>query len=135
MTQRSEEAKEYLHEHFFIDPSKYDIIMGYRADDSYYSFAQDFVSGTIPLSKLSEAMNLGKLGMQIVLKSEKSFSQIVFLGAEPADSSVYYEKKTARDRKARKAYRSTKQKGRSIDELFMIDIMREGMRNDDPRLR
>ena len=34
---------------FFIDPDLYDMIIGYRADDSYFTFAQDFVSGTISL--------------------------------------------------------------------------------------
>ena len=66
----AEEAKDYLQRHFFVDPSEYDVIIGYRADDSYFTFAQDFVAGTISLSKLSEAMRLGKLGEQIVLKRE-----------------------------------------------------------------
>ena len=131
----AEEAKDYLQQHFFVDPSSYDVIIGYRADDSYFSFAQDFVSGAIPLSKLSEAMRLGKLGEQIVFKSRKAFSCIIFKGAEPARASVWYEKKTVRDREARKAYRKTKRTSSMVDELFMIDIMREGIKNGDPRLR
>ena len=131
----AEEAKHYLQDHFFIDPASYDIIIGYRADDSYFSFAQDFVAGAISLSKLSEAMHLGKLGEQIVLKSEASFSQIRFIGAEPADAEVYYEKKMERDRSARRAYRRTKRSRDSLNELYMLDIMREGMKNGDPRLR
>ena len=131
----AEEAKNYLYKHFFIDPSGYDIIIGYRADDSYFSFAQDFIAGTISLSKLSEAMRLGKLGEQIVLKSEKSFSHIHFTGAKPASSSVYYEKKASRDREARREYRKTKTSQDGFNELFMIDIMREEIKNDDPRLR
>ncbi len=129
------EAKDYLQEHFFIDPSNYDVIIGYRADDSYFSFAQDFIAGTISLSKLSEAMRLGKLGEQIVLKSEASYSHIHFLGAEAADASIYFEKKNTRDRDARRAYRETKTKQDSVNELFIIDIMREEITNDDPRLR
>ena len=131
----AEEAKDYLQEHFFIDPSAYDVIIGYRADDSYFSFAQDFIAGTISLSKLSMAMRLGKLGEQIVFKSEESFRHIRFINAEPADASTYYEKKTTRDRDARREYRNTKQSPDSINELFIIDIMREGITNGDPRLR
>ena len=131
----AEEAKNYLHEHFFIDPSGYDIIIGYRADDSYFTFAQDFISGAISLEKLSEAMRLGKFGEQIVLKSRESFTHIQFTGAEPASAAVYYEKKTVRDREARREYRKTKRSPDSIHELFMIDIMREAIQNDDPRLR
>ena len=131
----AEEAKNYLQKHFFVDPAPYDVIIGYRADDSYFTFAQDFVAGAISLKKLSEAMRLGKLGEQIVLKSEKAFEHIRFVGAEPADAETYYEKKALRDREARRAYRSTRQVSNALNELYMIDIMREGIQNGDPRLR
>ena len=131
----AEEAKRYLQKHFFIEPSSYDVIIGYRADDSYFTFAQDFVSGVIPLSKLSEAMHLGKLGEQIVFKSRESFSHLRFIDAEPASASVWYEKKATRDREARRAYRNTQKTSSMVNELFMIDIMREGIKNGDPRLR
>ncbi len=131
----AEEAKEYLQKHFFVDPEDCDVIIGYRADDSYFSFARDFISGTISLAKLSEAMRLGKLGEQIVIKSREAFSRIRFLDAEPVNALIYYEKKAARDREARKAYHSTKRSADSINELFMIDIMREEIKNGDPRLR
>lgn len=131
----AEKAKNYLQQHFFVDPAPYDVIIGYRADDSYFTFAQDFVAGTISLKKLSEAMRLGKLGEQIVLKSEKAFEHIRFVGAEPADAETYYEKKALRDREARRAYRSTRQVSNALNELYMIDIMREGIENGDPRLR
>ena len=119
---------------FFINPSDYDVIIGYRADDSYFSFAQDFVAGTISLSKLSEAMRLGKLGEQIAFKSKESYSHIKFLGSEQVDPAIYFEKKSDRDREARRAYRSTKSSTDNINDLFMIDIMREGIKNGDPRL-
>ena len=131
----AEEAKDYLQRHFFIDPEDYDVIIGYRADDSYFTFAQDFITGTISFSKLSEAMRLGKLGEQIVFKSLEAFSHIRFTAAELADAETYYEKKVSRDRDARRAYRNTNQVSDSINELFMIDIMREGITNGDARLR
>ena len=131
----AEEAKNYLQQNFFIDPSSYDVIIGYRADDSYFSFAQDFISGAIPLSKLSEAMRLGKLGEQIVFKSREAFSHIRFTGAESAKASIWYEKKCTRDREARRAYRSVRKSTSLINELFIIDIMREGIKNGDTRLR
>jgi hypothetical protein len=131
----AEEAKDYLQKHFFIDPSTYDIIIGYRADDSYFTFAQDFVAGTISLSKLSEAMRLGKLGEQIVFKSQDAFKCIHFVSAKPVSAATFYEKKATRDREARRAYRSTKRSPDGINELFMLDIMREGIQNGDPRLR
>ena len=131
----AEEAKDYLQQHFFIDPEEYDIIIGYRADDSYFSFAQDFISGTISLRKLSEAMRLGRLGEQIVLKSEKSYKQIRFLDAEFAESEIWYEKKAVRDRDARREYRKNKRSVDDISDIYMLDIMREGMTSGDSRLR
>lgn len=131
----AEEAKKYLQEHFFVDPSPYDIIIGYRADDSYFSFAQDFVAGTISLRKLSEAMRLGKLGEQIVLKSEKSYTHIRFLDAENVEAEKWYDKKTMRDREARRKYRRSKGTAEGLGELYMLDIMREGISNGDSRLR
>lgn len=130
----AEEAKNYLQEHFFVDLSLYDIIIGYRADDSYFTFAQDFVAGTISLRKLSEAMRLGRLGEQIVLKSRTAFERIRFVSAERAAADSYYEKKILRDRDARREYRSIRQSSDGINELYMIDIMREGIENGDPRL-
>ncbi|SFS81431.1 Protein of unknown function [Succinivibrio dextrinosolvens] len=131
----SEDAKTYLQQNFFIDPEPYDVIIGYRADDSYFSFAQDFVAGTISLAKLTEAMHLGKLGEQIVFKSQKAFSHLKFIGAEDAVASIYFKKKDDRDKAARQAYRQTRSSSDSIDALFILDIMRENIKNDDPRIR
>ena len=131
----AEEAKEYLQTNFYVAISSYDVIIGYRAGDSYFSFAQDFVAGTISLRKLSEATHLGKLGEQIVLKSERSYRHIRFLDAEPADAATYYEKKADRDREARREYRKKKQMADVSEELYMLDILREGIKNGDPRLR
>ncbi|RGG05254.1 DUF3990 domain-containing protein [Ruminococcus sp. AF27-12AA] len=130
----AEEAKKYIKEHFLIDITPYDIIVGYRADNSYFSFAQDFVSGVISLEKLSEAMRLGKLGEQIVLKSPKAFETIYFQNYENVDAEIYYIKKVEREREARREYRKRKKESADIHELFMLDIMREGMENDDTRL-
>ena len=117
------------------DHKNFDLIVGYRADDSYFSFAQDFVAGTISLRKLSEAMRLGKLGEQIVLKSQMAYDQIQFLDATPAGAKTYYEKKAIRDREARREYRKTKGAADGLSELYMLDIMREGITNGDSRLR
>ncbi len=131
----AEQAKKYLQEHFFVNPEEYDVVIGYRADDSYFSFAQDFVTNGISLAKLSEAMHLGKLGEQIVLKSEKAHRAVRFLGAEKAEASIWSEQKAARDREARRAYRNTRQKADGLEDIYMLDIMREGMTHGDPRLR
>lgn len=130
----AEPAKNYIKENFLPDISTYDVIIGYRADDSYFSFAQDFVSGVISLQKLVQAMRLGKLGEQIVLKSPKAFAQIQFAGYENADAEEYYIKKNEREREARRQYRRNKKEKADVNELFILDIMREEIKNGDARL-
>lgn len=131
----SELGKKYLIENFNVDISSYDIIKGYRADDSYFSFAQDFLNNTITLKKLSKAMKLGKLGEQIVLKSPNAFFKIKFIDYEIADKEIYYQLKRNRDILARTAYfDSRKESFIHDDDLFLADIIRKGIKNNDPRL-
>lgn len=130
----SEQAKMYIKTNFLPDISSYDVIIGYRADDSYFSFAQDFVSNTISLQKLSEAMHLGKLGEQVVLKSPAAFEKITFQGYEEVDPTVYYVKKMEREQAARREYRQSKKMAADVNDLYILDIMRENMKNGDPRL-
>ena len=74
-------------------------------------------------------MHLGKLGEQIVFKSQKAFSHLNFIGVEEAVASVYFKKKDERDKEARQAYRKTRSSADSIDDIFIIDIMRENIKN------
>lgn len=129
------ESKEYLTEHFLPDIGAYDIITGYRADDSYFTFALDFLNNTISLRQLYRAISLGSLGEQLVLKSRKAFSLISFTGSELADGDVYYAKRRRRDKEAREQYLRRERGSAQIrDDIFMIDVLREGMKHGDARL-
>ena len=125
---------EWLKEHFLVDVSKYDLIVGYRADDSYFSFARAFISNEISLSQLNYAMRLGKLGEQYVLKTEKAFHQIEFKSAELADNTIYYARRKVRDDEARNAFFAELEK-EDVNGIYMRDIIREEMKSDDVRLR
>lgn len=129
------EAKEYLINNFSVNYEEYDIIIGYRADDSYFSFAQDFINGTISYRQLNNAMHLGKLGQQFVLKSEKAFERIIFTGSQPAYSNEWYAKKKKRDSEARSEYFSIERNRRQKGDLYITQIMDEEMMADDSRLR
>jgi len=129
-------AREYILTHFLPNLSDVDVIIGYRADDSYFSFAQDFVNNAISVRDLNQAMRLGALGEQVVLVSKRAFCQIVFDGYETADYREYYYKRTERDIQARDAYhRQKKELSVLKDDLFVLDILREEMSTDDERLR
>ena len=117
-------------EHFAPDTSTYDIIVGYRADDSYFRFAKDFLNNTISVEKLSEAMKLGKLGLQIVLISKRAFDSIRFLGSESVDHQIYHTKRVARDKKAREDYFAVQEPHAESGE-YINDIMRKRIANVD----
>ncbi len=129
------QGKEYLASTFLPPYENYDIIIGYRADDSYFSFASAFLNNTISLAQLERAMSLGKLGEQVVLKSEQAFSHLHFEESIPAERTIYYPKKAARDSKARAAFRAERKAALVRDVVYMIDILREEWKNDDARLR
>ena len=131
----SEQAKKYLKDNFLPDIQKYDIIIGYRADDSYFSFAQDFVANAVSLRQLDKAMHLGRLGEQVVLKSREAFERIQFIDSIPAQKEEYFAKKTLRDKEARRDYRRSREQSADVNDIYMLDIMREGIRNGDQRLR
>lgn len=130
----AKQGREYLIQNFLPDFQNYDAVIGYRADDSYFSFARAFVSNTISLKQLGSAMRLGKLGEQFVLKSPKAFEAIRFIDYTIADNTVYYAKRKARDDEARTAYMKELE-ANDINSIFMRDIIREEIKADDPRLR
>ncbi|MDE6674970.1 MAG: DUF3990 domain-containing protein [Acetatifactor sp.] len=129
------EAKEYLLTNFAVDYKNYDAIIGYRADDSYFSFAQDFINGTISYRQLNNAMHLGKLGLQFVLKSRTSFERIRYIGSEIANSNEWYAKKMLRDKTARREYFSVERNRRQRGDIYITQIMDEEMMPNDARLR
>lgn len=129
------EAKEYILKSFALDYLSADIIIGYRADDSYFSFAQDFINGTISYRQLGNAMRLGKLGQQFVLKSKTAFDRIEFVKYEAVLSEEWYAKKMSRDKSARREYFDAEKNKRKRGDIFITQIIDEGMVNGDARLR
>lgn len=72
----AEEAKKYIKDHFLLDISGYDVIIGYRADDSYFSFAQDFVSGLISLQNYQKPCVLENWESRLFLKAKKHLNSL-----------------------------------------------------------
>ncbi len=125
-------AKQYLVENFGINVNAYDLITGYRADDSYFDYAEAFLNNAITVEQLARAMKLGKLGEQIVLKSQFAFSKIKYEGFEVAEKDRYYVLRKARDDEANQMYLNIQEE--YSDGLYMQDILRGGIANNDPRI-
>ena len=125
-------AKQYLIEHFGVNVNAFDLIIGYRADDSYFDFAEAFLNNAITVEQLSRAMRLGKLGEQIVIKSQFAFSKIKYEGFEVARKDEFYVLRKARDDEANQTYLDIQEE--ESDGLYVQDIIRGGISNDDPRI-
>ena len=125
-------AKKYLIDNFGINVNAFDIVTGYRADDSYFDYAESFLNNAISVEQLAAAMKLGKLGEQIVLKSQFAFSSIRFEGFDVAEKEEFYVLRKARNDEANRLYLELLEE--ESDGLYIQDIIRGGITNDDSRI-
>ncbi|MCR4911293.1 MAG: DUF3990 domain-containing protein [Bacilli bacterium] len=94
---------QFLEENYYIDVEKYDVIIGYRADDAYFRFPQAFIRNEITVEKLEEVYLLGDLEKQISFKSERSFMQLLFVDYFEVDEE-YHQRYIERINKAKKKF-------------------------------
>ena len=127
-------ARQYILDTFLPDYKGFDLIEGYRADDSYFSFSRAFLSNTITLGQLQRAMHLGKLGEQVVLRSPAAFDAISFVDASPVDASIYHVKRMARDRNAREDFQKMLTETLPQDGIYVSTIINEKWTNEHPSL-
>ena len=126
-------AKRYLIDNFGVNVNAYDLITGYRADDSYFDYAESFLNNGISVEQLARAMRLGKLGEQIVIKSKFAFDRLRYEGFDIAEKEKYYVLRKSRDDEANQLYLDMLEE-EDDDGLYIQDNMRGGIRNDDPRI-
>lgn len=126
----------YLADRFPVVVEGYDLVVGWRADDSYFDYAEAFLNNAITVQQLAAAMRLGNLGLQVVLKSDQVFApeRLRFTGPETADRTVYAVRREARNDAAREGYERLLLE---LDEkgLYLSDAIREDIRDGDERLR
>ena len=60
---------------YCVDLSKADVIVGYRADDSYFQIIESFLDNYITIDEVVSFFYKAKLGRQIVFISKKSFDE------------------------------------------------------------
>ncbi len=128
----AQRAKRYLLDNFGVNVNAYDVVTGYRADDSYFDYAESFLNNAISVSQLARAMRLGKLGEQVVVKSEYAFSLLRFEGFEVAPRATYHAARKVRNDEANRLYLDLLEE--DDDGLYIRDIMRGGIGNDDERI-
>lgn len=123
------EGAQFLHNNYLPNIQNADIIIGNRADDSYFSFVRSFLNNEITIEQLEEAMNLGELGLQVMIKSEKAFHQLTYRSFETVDGHIYFGRRKKRDEYARNSFVS-KQNTRNTEGIYMIDLIREAKKNN-----
>ena len=129
------QARRYILDNFLPEYKECDIIIGYRADDSYFSFARAFLNNTLTLEQLGRAMHLGKLGEQVVIRSARAFEALMYLGAAPAARDAWFPRRMARDKAAKEAFHTIQQENPLVEAVYVVDIIRGKWQNDDPRLQ
>jgi len=119
--QENKETIDWLNQKYTTNIDDYDVIIGYRADDSYFAYSRDFVANELSLETLSKALKLGKLGKQFVLKSKNSFDCIKLVSYEKINKTNEYElfrNKTLNE------YHTLKKED-NINNTFIRDIRRK----------
>lgn len=94
----------FLNKYLTVDVNEYDIIVGYRADDSYFRFATSFIEGTLTYEYLVKAIKLGNLGYQVAIKSKEAFRRLDLKGDYFLESDKLKTEYSNRDRAARNTY-------------------------------
>lgn len=116
----------FIIDNYMIDYKKYDVIIGYRADDAYYRFAREFLSGVVGIQTLDEAMYLGEQGLQVFIQSERAFSRLQFLKSYEVEQEEYYLINEKNVEKANTQYEELK-KENEFKDIYIRDIKGGGI--------
>ena len=130
------EVRDYVIANFMPPIQDSDVVIGYRADDSYFNYADSFVNNALSIRRLNVALHLGRLGMQVALRTERAFGCLTYLGAEKVVWDEYHPRYVTRDTEARTQWREVvRMSPRAADDLFAVDIIRGGLRHGDQILQ
>lgn len=112
---------EFLEKNYFINVNNYDVVIGYRADDAYFRFPLDFIRGNLTLNQLEESFQLGKMGIQYALISQKAISHLKYIASYKSNEKYinqYFNKVNT-------ATRRFDLLSKDIDGTRIMDIMKK----------
>jgi hypothetical protein len=95
---------EFVEKRYNGSEMEHDVIIGWRADDSYFKFAYEYARGALRKHVLLAAMKLGELGEQVFIRSELAFSRLTWIAQYPVKADTYYDKAFKRDVDAKAAF-------------------------------
>lgn len=111
-------------EKFYIDVSDYDVVIGYRADDSYFKFPIRFISNDLAFDDLHDIFMSGNLGVQYAFMSERAIKLLKFekvIECEEKYLGHYYSIVSG----ASTAFNELLERPRDPNKRYILDLMRE----------
>lgn len=124
-------AKDYITKYYSIDHQACDCIIGYRADNRCFMFAQDFLDSKLSYMSFRSALLGDDSNRQFVLKSNRAFDRIIFTGYEPVPGEDFFPVRRSRELRAMKNIKPSM----GASDFFISDIIEEEVRPYDTRLR
>ena len=103
-----------------------DVIKGYRADDSIFSFCRAYIRGDISADELAEAVRYRDDGEEVLLRTERAFENLEFISYENVDGNIYYPARMKRDISLRLSFSTDSDSAidRSYPRTYLDDAMR-----------
>ena len=124
-------AKDYITKYYSIDHQACDCIIGYRADNRCFMFAQDFLDSKLSYMSFRSALLGDDSNRQFVLKSNRAFDRIIFTGYEPVPGEDFFPVRRSRELRAMKNIKPSM----GASDFFISDMIEEEVRPYDTRLR
>lgn len=111
-------------EKYYIDVNEYDVVIGFRADDSYFRFPIRFISNDLSFEDLKNVFLSGDLGIQYAFMSERAIGLLKYDGYVECNEEYlghYYSIVT----KASHEFDEILNRPRDPRKKYIIDLMRE----------
>ncbi len=124
-------AKEYINKHFPIDNQASDCIIGYRADNRCFMFAQDFLDAKLSYLSFKSALQGDDSNRQFVLKSNRAFDRIIFTEYKPALREASFPVMHSREIKCMKSVKPFT----GGNDFFITNLIEGDIKPYDTRLR
>ena len=111
-------------EKYYIDVTQYDVVIGYRADDSYFRFPVRFISNDLAFEDLESIYLSGDLGTQYAFMSDKAIKSLSFKEVLECEES-FLGHHFSIVKKATREFDEILNQPRNPSKTYILDLMRK----------
>lgn len=119
----NEEALKWL-DRYFINVTNYDVIIGFRADDSYFDFPKAFISNNLAFEDLDYVYKLGDLGIQYFFRSNRAIKLLKEIECKKCDEK-YLGNHVKAVNHATNEYKKLIHEPKVSSKTYIFDIIRK----------